>query len=41
MNVICLYKMNGLVYCLGAENGTGEVKEVLFSNVINKEIVSP
>ena len=41
MNVICLYKLNGLLYCLGAENGTALVKVVPYSNVKNKEIVSP
>ena len=40
MSVIGLYKMNGLLYSFGAENGTGEVKVVLYSNVKNKETVS-
>ena len=40
MSVVCFYKLNGQLYCLGAESGTGEVKVVPYGILENKEILA-
>ena len=41
MNLVCFYKLNGQLYCLGAESGTGEVKVVPYGILQNNGILAP